>query len=275
MGGAMSPWKMKRKDAEAWNYSWSGGSPMRLPKSPWTSTSPSTSPLPSPPHPSLLPPEYPLSMPTPYRSLLVSTSVSSPRSPPLPRQASALTKKTAFKNRIGYRAKLLWHLALFQGRMLSQKLLLNFLPLRNRVCGPACFSRCLKKRNVSHWTAERSQFSPRMSAGEDPPLPTLPLPIRCWGKGAWLHLLALLLGQGALWLTLPRLSPVHELAQSGPASTSITVLCVPPSCVPLPISLAVPWGSWHSVPAWVMLCLWDWGGSEPTSKAQSQCWHLC
>ena len=159
MGGAMSLWKVKRKDAEAWNYSWSGGSPVRLPESPWTSTSPSTSPLPRPPHPSLLPPECPVSMPTPYRSLLVSIPVSSPRSPPLPRQTSTLTKKTAFKNRIDYRAKLLWHLALSQGRMLSQKLLLNFLLLRNRVCRPACFSHCLKKRNVSHWTSQREASS--------------------------------------------------------------------------------------------------------------------
>ena len=43
-----------------------------------------------------------------------------------------------------------------------------------------------------------------------------PPPIHWWGKGAWLHLLALLLGQGALWLTLPWLGPVHDLAQSSP-----------------------------------------------------------
>ena len=146
---------------------------------PWTSTSPSTSPLPHPPHPSLLPPEYPLSMPTPYRSLLVSIPVSSPRSPPLPRQTSTLTKKTAFKNRIDYRAKLLWRLALSQGRMLSQKLLLNFLLLRNRVCRPACFSHYLKKRNVSHWTSQREASSApawlQVKTLLCPPSPTHPL----------------------------------------------------------------------------------------------------
>lgn len=63
-----------------------------------------------------------------------------------------------------------------------------------------------------------------MTAGEDPPLPT-----RRWGKGAWLHLLTLLLGQGTPWLTPPGCAQSTNLHSLTPTSMPTVVSCVPPS----------------------------------------------
>ena len=199
MGGAMGPQKMKTKDAEAWNYSRSGRSPLRLLESPWTQLH-----LSSTLHALVFLHQNAHCPCQHHRALLVlhfHPCLQSPRSPPLPRQASTLRRRTVFKNRINFRAK--WPQpgglpSIKAGCCLKNCCLISC--CREIMCVDQLVFHTVwrKERNLSHWASQReARSAPSWLQVRTLHWPSslLPSAAECRGLGCTCSLCCL--GQGA------------------------------------------------------------------------------